>query len=425
MQLAEKDLKYVWHPYTHQKNRLPPLPIVKAKKAFLYDENDNEYIDAISSWWVNLHGHSHPYIAKRIYKQAKVLEQVIFTGFTHYPAVKLAEQLISLLPKNFSKIFYNDDGSTSVEVAIKIALQFWKNGGELKRNKILAFNHSYHGDTFGAMSVSSRSMFTMAFNDKLFEIIFIDTPDTNNLSFIKSEISRHQNEIACFIYEPLLQGAGGMKMYDGNIFNELLSFIKEKDIICIADEVLTGFYRTGKFFASDYLHIKPDIICLSKGLTGGTMALGVTACTIDIYNGFVSDDKTKTFFHGHSFTANPLACTAALASLALLKKKNCLKKIDKIIERTTKFLYRLKTANYKLQIKNARQLGTVLAFEIVSPEGDQYLNSINTQFTKFCLSHGVYLRPLGNTIYVLPPYCITNKQIKKVFGIIEQFLNTE
>ena len=425
MGLVEKDLEYVWHPYTHQKNRLPPIPIVGGNGALLVDEYGKEYIDAISSWWVNLHGHAHPYIAKKIYQQAKVLEHVIFAGFTHKPAVELAEKLIALLPGNFSKIFYSDNGSTSVEVALKMALQFWVNSRKPERNKILAFNNSYHGDTFGAMSASSRSVFTKVFEDKLFEVIFIDTPTDSNLQHIRSEIAKHQNEIACFIYEPLLQGAGGMKIYDGDIFNELLYFISEQNIICIADEVLTGFYRTGKFFASEYMHHKPDIICLSKGLTGGTMALGVTACTLDIYNCFVSDDKTKTFFHGHSFTANPIACTAALASLGLLKKKKCLKKISTIIKRNEKFCAKLKIAKYKKQIKNVRQLGTILAFEITSPGGDQYLNNINELFTKFCLSHGVYLRPLGNTIYVMPPYCITKKQLKKVFWVIEEFLNTD
>lgn len=423
--LIEKDLKYIWHPYTHQKNMTTPIPVVKSKGAILFDEDGKEYIDAISSWWVNLHGHAHPYIAKKIYQQAKALEHVIFAGFTHQPAVDLAEKIIHLLPGKFSKIFYSDNGSTAVEVALKMALQFWANSGNEKRKKILAFNNSYHGDTFGAMSASSRSIFTKAFNDKLFNVIFIDTPTKGNLEKIKTEIKKNRNEIAGFIYEPLLQGAGGMKMYDKEIFDDLLCFIKKQNIICIADEILTGFYRTGKLFASEYMSDQPDIICLSKGLTGGTIALGITASTEHIYNAFVSDDKAKTLFHGHSFTANPLACTAALASLDLLAKESCKVNIEEIIRRSKKFLNKLNAENYKKQIKNIRQSGTVLAFEIISKEGDQYLNNINVSFSKFCLDNGVYLRSLGNTIYIMPPYCITKKQLKKVFEVIEDFLNTD
>ncbi|MEP6597124.1 MAG: adenosylmethionine--8-amino-7-oxononanoate transaminase [Ginsengibacter sp.] len=424
MGLAQKDLEYIWHPYTHQKNMLPAIPIVSGKGTLLFDECGNKYIDAISSWWVNLHGHANPYIAKKIYEQAQVLEHVIFAGFTHQPAVELAERLVAKLPGNLSKIFYSDNGSTAVEVALKMALQFWANTAKPERNKILAFNNSYHGDTFGAMSASSRNIFTKAFDDKLFEVIFVDLPTNDNLLSVQSEITKYQNEFACFIYEPLLQGAGGMKMYEDNIFNELLCFVKKQNIICIADEVLTGFYRTGKLFASEHMHYKPDIICLSKGLTGGTMALGVTACTNNIYKAFVSDDKTKTFFHGHSFTANPIACTAALASLDLLEKKKCIKKIETIIKSTRKFSNKLKITRYKKQIKNVRQLGTILAFEVATAESDQYLNNIAELFTKFSLAYGVYLRALGNTIYIMPPYCITKDQLKKVFCVVEKFLNT-
>ena len=424
MDLQKKDEKYIWHPYTHQKDRLPAIPIVKGEKAVLYDENDKKYIDAISSWWVNIHGHGNKFIAKKIYEQAKKLQQVIFAGFTHQPAVELAEKLIKVLPGNFSKIFYSDNGSTATEVAIKIGIQYWSNLGEQKRNKILAFHNSYHGDTFGAMSISERGIYTFAFHDKLFEVIFIDTPNTENLDRLKEEINKYKNEIACFIYEPLLQGAGGMLMHHPEDLNSLLSFLKEEKIICIADEVLTGFYRVGKFFAGDYMEEKADIICLSKALTGGTMALGVTACAEKIYDAFVSDDKTKTLFHGHSFTANPLACTAALASLELLQKEKCLERIEKIVSHQKKFLKKLLQFENKNIIKNLRQSGTIIAFEICTPENDNYLNKVMNDFTPFCMSHGVYLRSMGNTIYVMPPYCITNKELKKIYEVIQQFLET-
>ena len=424
MTLTERDQEYIWHPFTPQKNMPSPLAITHAKDTLLFDENNNAYIDAVSSWWVTLHGHAHPYIAEKLYQQALRLEQVIFAGFTHQPAVELAERLLQILPDNFSKIFYSDNGSTSTEVSLKMAIQYWWNkkleaGSEKSKIKVLAFNNSYHGDTFGAMSVSDRSVFTMAFHELLFEVIFIDTPDENNIGEIKKTIEQYADEIAAFIYEPLVQGAGGMKMYDVFWMNELLHFIQQKNIIRIADEVMTGFGRTGKLFASEYMTCKPDIICLSKGLTGGTMALGVTACSQKIYDAYVNDDKLKTFFHGHSFTANPLACTAALASLDLWFQNHCIKKIGWIEEQNLSFVQRLQS---KQNIKNVRVLGTIAAFEITQGK-DEYLNDISAIITSKCLAEGVYIRPLGNTVYIMPPYCITEDELNKVYDVIETLTN--
>jgi len=419
MSLAERDQLVIWHPFTQQKNRLLPIPIVKGAGSLLFAEDGKTYIDAVSSWWVTLHGHAHPYIAEKIYQQALQLEQVIFAGFTHEPAVRLAERLLPLLPGNFARVFYSDNGSTATEVALKMSIQYWWNKGISKRRKILAFKNAYHGDTFGAMSVSDRSVFTMAFHDLLFEVIFIDTPTKENIGSIQKIIHQHSKEIAAFIYEPLVQGAGGMKMYDAFLMNELLNTVKLADIICIADEVMTGFYRTGKFFASEYMHDKPDIICLSKGLTGGTMALGITACTDKIYQAFMDDDTYKTFFHGHSFTANPLACTAAMASLDLLEKEACLQQIEWISDSNKKFAGELETGNYP--IKDLRTLGTLLAFEIVQGE-DGYLNTISANFTQMALEQGVYLRPLGNSVYIMPPYCITGEELQKIYSCIQQLL---
>ncbi|HET9055697.1 MAG TPA: adenosylmethionine--8-amino-7-oxononanoate transaminase [Chitinophagaceae bacterium] len=429
MNLVEKDEKFIWHPFTHQKNMDLPVPITHGKGALLFDENGKEYIDAISSWWVNIHGHAHPYIAKKIYEQAKTLEHVIFAGFTHKPAVELAERLLPLLPGNFDKIFYSDNGSTSTEVAIKMALQYWWNKKDINyqtqkaddkaripkqatRNKIVAFNNSYHGDTFGAMSVSDRSVFTLAFQDKLFEVIFIDIPTHENIEQLSTIIHQSSTEIAAFIYEPLVQGAGGMKMFEPNLLNKLLTLCKKHEIICIADEVMTGFGRTGKLFASEYCEEKPDIICLSKGLTGGTMALGVTACTKKIYEAFISDDKLKTFFHGHSFTANPIACIAAIASLDLFKTENSFEKISWICEENKKFS-ELLISRYSSSIRNIRCLGTIIAFEIDQGK-NEYLNNNSTIITQKSMKKGVYIRPLGNTVYIMPPYCITRKQLNTV-----------
>jgi len=415
---------------------LPPIAIVKGKDSLLIDENGNEYVDAVSSWWVNIHGHGNSYIAEKLYQQALQLEQVIFAGFTHRPAIDLAERLLKILPGNFSKIFYSDNGSTSTEVALKMAIQFWWNKESsivnressisnqqsrltphASRNKILAFKNSYHGDTFGAMSVSDRSVFTLAFHDLLFEVIFIDVPTKENIDGLKNIVEKNSGEIAAFIYEPLVQGAGGMKMYDAVWMDELIAFVQQKNIICIADEVMTGFGRTGKFFASEYMNAKPDIICLSKGLTGGTMALGATACNEKIYNAFVNDDKLKTFFHGHSFTANPLACTAALASLDLWDKNSCVKKIEWLAAGNKNFAEKLKASNGQQKIKNIRTLGTILAFEI--DEGrDEYLNGISAVITEKALSEGIYLRPLGNTVYIMPPYCITNAELEKIYTFL-------
>ena len=264
----------------------------------------------------------------------------------------------------------------------------------------------------------------MAFEEYLFEVIFIDLPAVGSLHTTgQSPLTGHDlSEIACFIYEPLLQGAGGMRMYDPKNLDPLLSLFKKQNIICIADEVLTGFYRTGKPFAGDYLSEKADIICLSKALTGGTMALGVTACTQDIYDAFVSDDKSKTFFHGHSFTANPLACTAALASLNLLQRDVCRQQIGEIVNQQKHFLNKLRFYEDKNVIKNLRHLGTILAFEVNTTEKDDYLHNIGIVFTKYCLTNGVYLRALGNTIYIMPPYCITQQQLQQVYNVIEDIL---
>src|SRR5690349_17796417 len=415
--LIERDKKAVWHPYTPQKSMPEPIPVVKGDGAYIFDENGKAYIDAISSWWVTIHGHANAYIAEKIYEQAKTLEQVIFAGFTHEPAVRLAERLLDILPGNLAKIFYSDNGSTAVEVGVKMALQYWWNKGDKKRNKILVLHHSYHGDTFGTMSLSDRSVFTLAFQDKLFEVIFTDPPMEGEPLF-----DGPWDEIACFIYEPLLQGAGGMNIYDATALNQLLQQCHAHEVICIADEVMTGFGRTGKLFASMYMEEKPDIICLSKGLTGGTMALGVTACSTKIHSAFVDEDRRKTFFHGHSFTANPLACAAALASMDLLLQSGCQLNIERIGKHHKQFIQQLGAdTRFTAHVKNLRSIGTILAFEIESGQ-DGYLNTIGKDFTQKALEQGVYLRPLGNTVYMMPPYCITNEELEKVYAVIVQVL---
>lgn len=421
--LITKDRKYVWHPFTRQKQMPDPIAIVKGKDSLLMDAEGNTYIDAISSWWVNLHGHAHPYIAEKIYAQTLELEQVIFAGFTHGPAVSLAERLLDILPGNLAKVFYSDNGSTSTEVALKMAIQYWWNQGQSSRKKILAFRNAYHGDTFGAMSVSDRGVFTLAFHQHLFEVIFIDTPTADNLQASLSIIEAEGASIAAFIYEPLVQGAGGMCMYAAADLDTLLTAAKQQGIICIADEVMTGFGRTGKLFASEYMQNNPDIICLSKGITGGFMPLGVTACAAFIYEAFVQDDQLKTFFHGHSFTANPLACAAANASLDLLLSENCANQRSWLQQQTSTLADQLtQIATSTQKIAGVRHLGTILAFEI--KEGQTgYLNAVSQLVTKEALQAGLYIRPLGNTVYTMPPYCLNDAEFCRISQFLERVVN--
>lgn len=416
MSLVERDLKVIWHPYTQMKTALPPIPIIRGEGAFLYDENGKKYIDAVSSWWVNIHGHAHPYIAEKVAAQLKKLEHVIFAGFTHEGAVELAERLLGILPGNQQKVFYSDNGSTAVEVALKMCLQYWQNKGE-NRTKILAFKNAYHGDTFGAMAVSSRSAFTAPFNTLLFEVEFIDLPNHTNIKNLKSQISNLDSDLACFIFEPLVQGAGGMLMYEAPYLNELMAHCRDEGVLLIADEVFTGFGRTGKRFASNHLNEQADIMCFSKGLTGGTMALGITTCTQKIYEAFLSDDRLKTLFHGHSFTANPIACAAALASLDLFLDSSTTENMERIAASHNMFAERLKT---NPKIKNIRQCGTVLAMDWETGDDTSYFNALRDKLYTYFLAAGIILRPLGNTIYILPPYCITDADLNYIYGKIEQ-----
>lgn len=419
MSLTARDQKVIWHPYTQMKNALTPVPIVRGEGVYLYDEDGNKYIDAVSSWWVNIHGHSHPYIAQKVASQLSTLEHVIFAGFTHEPAVKLAERLLPLLPGKQEKIFYSDNGSTAVEVAIKMSLQYWNNNGDKERKKILAFKDAYHGDTFGAMSVSGRSIFTQPFNDFLFDVVFLDLPDAENIADLQSQIAALHAEIACFIFEPLILGAGGMQMYEAQYLNELLSTCSHYNILTIADEVMTGFGRTGTFFACEQLSVKPDMFCLSKGLTGGTMPMGVTSCNEKIFNAFLSDDKLKTLYHGHSFTANPVACAASLASLDVLLHPDTLQNMKRITARHAGFLSKIKAHS---KVKTVRQTGTIIALEWETGTETSYLSEWRDQLYLYFLHRGVILRPLGNIIYILPPYVISDEDLAYIYRLIEQAL---
>lgn len=418
LNLAERDQAVIWHPYTQMKNALPHIPIVKGDGVYVFDEEGKRYIDAVSSWWVNIHGHAHPYIAKKVAEQLNVLEHVIFAGFTHEPAVLLAERLLPILPGKQDKVFYTDNGSTAVEVALKMCLQYWDNQGKPK-TKILAFKNAYHGDTFGAMSVSGRSIFTDAFNSLLFDVEFIDLPNEANIETLKKQISGFQSSIACFIFEPLILGSGGMLMYEARYLDELIASCKEIDILTIADEVMTGFGRTGTYFACEKLQHKPDIFCLSKGLTGGTMPLGITTCTNEIFNAFLSDDKLKTLYHGHSFTANPIACVASLASLDLLLESETLQNIKRIEARHANFLEEIKLHP---KVKAVRHTGTIIAIEWETGNETSYLSNLRNLLYAYFLDKGIILRPLGNIIYILPPYIISDEDLSYIYSAIKSAL---
>jgi len=419
MNLVERDKAVIWHPYTQMKTALPHIPIVRGEGACVYDENGKRYIDAVSSWWVNIHGHTNPYIAKKVAEQLLKLEHVIFAGFTHPTAIELAERLLAILPSNQKKAFYSDNGSTAIEVAIKMCLQYWHNQGQ-PRTKMLAFKNAYHGDTFGAMAVSGRSAFTAAFDSLLFEVEFIDLPSKENISSLKSQVSSLKSQVACFIFEPLVQGTAGMLMYEAAYLDELMAHCREEGVLMIADEVFTGFGRTGKLFACDHLTNQPDIMCFSKGLTGGTMALGLTTCIQQIYDAFLSDDKLKTLFHGHSYTANPVACSAALASLDLTLDGSTMQNIKRIEKMHSAFAEKIK---HHPKIKTTRQTGTILAMEWETGSNTSYFSSLRDKLYLYFLEAGIILRPLGNIIYILPPYCITNDELNYIYAKIEQALD--
>ena len=413
MNLVERDRRTIWHPYTQMKTADPPIAIARAEGALLFDEHGRAYIDAISSWWVCLHGHSHPHIAKKIQEQLARLDHVIFAGFTHAPAVELAERLLQRMPAGHAKVFFSDNGSTAVEVGIKMAIQYWVNRGTEKR-RIIALENGYHGDTFGAMSASGRGPFVQPFAPFLFDVDHLPTPtagrEEETLDALKKALSKE--DVAAFIFEPLVQGAGGMVMYAPDVLKGLLTLCRQHGVVTIADEVMTGFGRCGRFLAVDHQDVPADIVCLSKGLTGGTLPMGATSCSGDVYEAFHSDDRMHTFFHGHSFTANPVGCATALASLDLLERDACWDNIRRIEARHQEQIDSFR--NHRL-VRDARQTGTILAVEIDSGNETSYFNKIRDQLYRFFLEKGVLLRPLGNVVYVMPPYCISNDQLDTVY----------
>ncbi len=417
--LSERDKKHLWHPLTQHKLHPDLLAIVKAKEALLYDEDGKEYIDGIASWYTCMYGHCNDYIVEKVHHQMQQLDQVVFSGFTHEPAVKLSEELIKILPNNQVKLFFSDNGSTSTEIGIKMALQYHFNKG-VKRNVMLAFENGFHGDTFGAMSVSGLSVYNGPFEDFFIKVERIPVPTKENIEAIITQLESivKQHNIAGFIYEPLVQGAASMKMYDAEGLNTILRILKKLEVLTIADEVMTGFGKTGTNFASDQIETKPDIICLSKALTVGLMPMAITSCTQDVYDAFYSDELAKGLFHGHTYTANPLACSAALAGIELLRSDEIQNRIERIINSHKTFGEKIESHP---KVASTRQCGVIFALDL-NMQMERYGSLRDKLFNHF-MANGVFLRPLGNTIYILAPYVISDVQLKKIYDVIESALD--
>lgn len=420
MSLTQKDQQHLWHPYTQHKTAAPPVAIVKGEGALLWDENGKEYLDAIASWWVNPFGHSNQFIADAIYKQLTTLEHVLFGGFTHEPAVLLAEKLLDILPSNQKKIFFSDNGSTSVEVAIKVALQYFYNKGA-QRKTIIAFENAFHGDTFAAMAASGISFYTQAFQGMFIDVVRIPVPvkGQEQASFAALEKVIATHDCAAFIFEPLVQGAAGMVMYAPESLDRLIEICQQNQVLTIADEVMTGFGKTGKNFACDYISAQPDMMCLSKALTGGTIPMAITTFTQELFDGFYSDDINKALFHGHTFTANPTGCAAALASLELLQTNEMQANIARVQQRHLAFQEHIQ--NHP-KVTTTRVLGVIFALEIATDSAASYYGTLRNKLYDFFIANGVILRPVGNIVYILPPYVMTNPQLDKVYQVVEKAL---
>ncbi|MEA1014868.1 adenosylmethionine--8-amino-7-oxononanoate transaminase [Sphingosinicella sp. LY1275] len=403
----------VWHPFT-QHGLGEPIPLVtRAEGAALYTAEGRRIVDAISSWWVTTHGHGHPRIMAAIAEQAGKLDQIIFAGWTHEPAETLARSLVEMMPAPLAHVFFSDSGSTSVEVALKMALGFWANRGQ-PRHRILVMEHSYHGDTIGAMSVGARGVFNQPYEPLLFDVGTVPFPaegcEQETLDALEAYCRAAP---AAFIVEPLVLGAGGMLFYSAAILAEMRAICGRHGVLFIADEVMTGWGRTGTLLACEQAGIVPDILCLSKGLTGGAVPLAVTLATPPIFEAHVSKDRAKQFFHSSSYTANPIACAAANANIAIWRDEPVLDRVAALARRQAERLAGLKG------VENKRQIGTIAALEIADGSGS-YLSALGPRLLAFFRDRDLLLRPLGNTVYVMPPYCIEEADLDAIYGAIEE-----
>lgn len=418
------DPSAIWHPMTQHGLMPPEIYVERAQGAYLYGREGRRIVDGISSWWVITHGHCHPDIVKAVQGQAAQLEQVIFSGFTHGPAEDLTKALLGFCNSAHEFVFYSDSGSTAVEVAMKMAIGYWGHKGQ-PRTRVLALENGYHGDTFGTMSAGARGVFNAAYEPFLFETDHIPVPvpgaEDEALSKLEALLQARGEEYAAFIFEPLVQGAAGMLVYSPAMLKAMCDLCKRYGILLIADEVMTGFGRTGSFFACDQAGITVDLMALSKGITGGFLPMGATLATRDIYMAFYSQDRAKTFFHSTSFTANALACAAALASLQIWQNEDVLGRIGAITAQQEAFAARISAHE---RVAAVRQKGSVFALDIAIDDG-HYLSDLTPRLQAAFLKKDILLRPIGGTIYILPPYCAGEQDMEEIYLAIEAVLSEQ
>lgn len=405
----------VWHPFTQHGLGEEYPEIARAKGIWLHGADGRKWIDAISSWWVTTHGHGHPRIVSAIREQAERLDQIIFAGWTHAPAEAVARELVRIMPAPLSRVFFSDSGSTSVEVALKMALGHFLNRGE-HRDRIIVMEHSYHGDTVGAMSVGARGVFNRAYAPLLFDVDTIPYPSEGREQETLDALEHYcrVHDAAALIVEPLILGAGGMLTYSPTVLSEMRNICARHGVLFIADEVMTGWGRTGTLLACEQANIVPDILCLSKGLTGGAVPLAVTMATEEIFRSHFSPDRERMFFHSSSYTANPIACAAADANLAIWREEPVRDRIDALGQAQQHCLGEMAG---RADVRNARRMGTIAAFDIVAGD-DGYMSNIAPALSARCREMGVLLRPLGNSVYIMPPYCISEAGLQKVYETI-------
>ncbi|MBA2933118.1 adenosylmethionine--8-amino-7-oxononanoate transaminase [Sphingomonas sp. CGMCC 1.13654] len=401
----------VWHPFT-QHGLAEPIPLVeRSEGAALYTADERRIVDAISSWWVTTHGHRYPPIVEAIRAQAGKLDQIIFAGWTHEPAEALARGLTEIMPPALKHVFYSDSGSTSVEVALKMALGYWLNRGE-PRHRILTLEHGYHGDTIGGMSVGARGIYNQAYTPLLFDVGTLPFPAGDGRNTLDALEAACREKPAALIVEPLVLGAGGMLLYEASVLAEMRAMCAAHDVLFIADEVMSGWGRTGTLLACEQAGVVPDILCLSKGLTGGVIPLAVTMATAPIFEAHLSDDKGRMFFHSSSYTANPIACAAALANLGVWREEPVRERIATLAVRQAERIFALE------DVRNARALGTIAACEIGGGEG--YLAEIGPALAAHFRDRDLLVRPMGNTVYVMPPYCIGEDDLDRIYAAIQE-----
>ncbi len=423
LERSTKKVDHIWYPFTQAMSESNPIMVKTASGASVTNDKGEKFIDAISSWWATLHGHSHPYIQQAIKKQLESLEHVMLANCTHAPAIELSNRLINILPEGYEKVFFSDNGSTAVETALKVAIQYWFNNSLGSKKTIIAFYDGYHGETFGSMSVSQRGIFNNAFENHLFDVQYILPPIEGFEEESCNQLLSHLKkcDVAAFIFEPWIQGVSGMKKHTLKGLDQLLEICREHDVLSIADEVMTGMGRLGPNFVSELLKTTPDIICLAKSLTSGFLPLGATIFRKGIFENFLSVDRSKAFLHGHTYCGNPLACAAAIASLELLETKQCIQQRKEIEASHHEFSKSLVHPS----ITSSDVTGTLLAITCQSSQRNNYYNKMRNTISNYFINRKILIRPLGNSFHILPPYCIEKEELATIYNAIESFFKED